>query len=180
MNDEKIMNDENLFNLSSFSSQFIKELIDKFIELINLTSEDEFHRIPPGSVNHIAFVSWHVMRTIDNVIFFAFDREKPIWLQNEYNQKLNLPKIDQGTNYSDEQASSLVINKSIFIDYCNDLNEAVNKKLSAADETYFCETVKVVPWGALSRLEAIGKMMISHGNEHLGEARAISTMIKNH
>ena len=74
-----MMNEEAGYNLQKFTSQFICELIEKFIDLVSDCSEDDLHKTTDSDSNHIGFLTWHVMRSIDNVMFFAFDREKPVW-----------------------------------------------------------------------------------------------------
>ena len=176
-----MMNEEAGYNLQKFTSQFICELIEKFIDLVSDCSEDDLHKTTDSDSNHIGFLTWHVMRSIDNVMFFAFDREKPDWLNNEYDKSMSLPKVHQGTDYSLEEAQDLkIIKKELLINYCNDLKDAINKKISNVSDEYLFTINKVVPWGDITRLESIGKMMIAHGNEHLGEAQNIYSIIKKH
>jgi hypothetical protein len=175
-----IMDNQESEILKKFASQFIGELIQKFIDVIDDCSMEDLHYVPVGTGNHIGFLAWHVMRSIDNVIFFAFDRDKPIWLQKKYNELMDLPKIDQGTDYSSEEANQLVIHdKNHLIHYCEDLAKAIDEKILNVDDHYLFEINKVVPWGEIPRIESIGKMMIAHGNEHLGEAQTILSITKN-
>src|SRR5688572_16028620 len=37
-----------------------------------------------GVTNSIGWDVWHVVRTIDNIIHFVFEREQPVWLQQGF------------------------------------------------------------------------------------------------
>ena len=60
------------------------QLVGRVLDYCKLAVADltleEFCDTQGRRTNSIAFDVWHVQRTIDNIIHFAFDRERPVWL----------------------------------------------------------------------------------------------------
>ena len=65
---------------------------DRAVEGLTL---EQFCDTRGGITNSIGWDVWHVVRTIDNIIHFVFEREQPVWLQQSFNERWNLPKVDQ-------------------------------------------------------------------------------------
>ena len=156
-------------------------LTDRIIETcargISDLSLDELHHVPDGQSNTIGWDVWHIARTIDNVVFFVFDRETPLWLQRGYEQRFALPKVAQGTGMSTEEAQGLRFPEpALFTEYLAALREAVVPRIAAMTDEYLAGLVLLKPWGERTRLEHLGQVVIAHGNQHLGKvslARAL-------
>jgi hypothetical protein len=124
-----------------------------------------------GLTNSLGFDVWHVVRTIDNIIHFVFERETPVWLQQSFHEQWGLPKVDQGTGMDSSDAYGLVFPLPEEFDrYVQATREAVVPSIAAMSDTYLADTLFIHPWGDVPRMEAIGHGLIGHGNGHLGRA----------
>ena len=146
------------------------------LSLRDLTHEQVHFRAAPAA-NSIAFEMWHVARTVDNVIFFAFDREQPVWLRDGYEQRFGLPKTAQGTGMTPEEAHALRFPEpEALAGYINAVKTAVQPRLEAATQEYLDTVSPIRPWGERSRAEHLWQVLVAHGNGHLGSvtmARAL-------
>jgi hypothetical protein len=124
-----------------------------------------------GVTNSIGWDVWHVVRTIDNIIHFVFEREQPVWLQHGFDAKWGLPKVDQGTGQDPSDAYSLRFPEPAEFDtYTKAVQAAVVPRIAAMDDEYLSHLLFIRPWGEIPRMEAIGHGLIGHGNGHLGRA----------
>jgi len=144
--------------------------------LTDLTHEQIHFRASPIS-NSIAFEMWHITRTVDNLLFFAFDREQPVWLRDGYEQRFNLPKVAQGTGMSPEEAYALRFPEpAALVEYIKGVRKAGLPRLLAMTPEYLATISLIRPWGERPRSEHLWQVLIAHGNGHLGSvtmARAI-------
>ena len=157
-------------------------LTDRIIETcargISDLSLDELHHVPDGQSNTIGWDVWHIARTIDNVVFFVFDRETPLWLQRGYEQRFALPKVAQGTGMSTEDARALRFpDPALFLEYVRALRAACVPRVAAMTDEYLAAAVLLRPWGELPRMEHIGQVLIAHTNSHLGKASLARTLL---
>jgi hypothetical protein len=130
-----------------------------------------------GVTNSIGWDVWHVVRTIDNIIHFVFEREQPVWLRDNFHERWNLPKVDQGTGQDPDDAYSLRFPEPAeFTSYTNAVSEAVVPRIAAMSDAYFAEIQTIRPWGPIPRMEAILHGLIGHGNGHLGRASLARTL----
>lgn len=124
-----------------------------------------------GITNSIGWDVWHVVRTVDNIIHFVFEREQPVWLAGNYHEKWDLPKVDQGTGMNSEDAYALRFPEpGEFNGYTVAVANAVVPRISAMTDEYLRTFMRIRPWGDVSRMEAIGHGLVGHGNGHLGRA----------
>ena len=124
-----------------------------------------------GVTNSIGWDVWHVVRTIDNIIHFVFEREQPVWLQQGFDTAWGLPRVDQGTGQDPRDAYSLRFPPPEEFDrYTRAVQEAVVPRVAAMTDEYLAEVMFIRPWGEIPRMEAIGHGLIGHGNGHLGRA----------
>lgn len=166
---------------TSATAEHLSLLVGRLLDncansLVDLTQEQIHFRASPTS-NSIAFEMWHIARTVDNVIFFAFDREQPVWLRDGYEARFGLPKTAQGTGMTPEEAYALRFPESAaLIEYIEAVKVAVQPRLASATPEYLAGITPVRPWGDRSRAEHMWQVLIAHGNGHLGSvtmARAI-------
>jgi phage host-nuclease inhibitor protein Gam len=119
--------------------------------------------------NSIGWDVWHVVRTVDNIIHFVFEREQPVWLREGFDQRWGLPRVDQGTGQDPNDAYSLTFPAAAeFNGYTTAVSEAVVPRIEAMSMEYLATTQQIRPWGDVPRMEAIGHGLIGHGNGHLG------------
>jgi hypothetical protein len=122
-----------------------------------------------GRANSIGFDVWHVVRTIDNIIHFVFEREQPVWLTGGFYERWGLPKVDQGTGMSPDDAYALPFPEAEeFKRYIGAVENAVVPRIAAMSDEYLATVQFIRPWGEVPRMEAIGHGLIGHGNGHLG------------
>ena len=156
----------------------LDRVLENCVRSIEDLSVDELNHLPHAEANSIGFDVWHVARTIDNVLYFVFDREQPIWLRDGYHDRFALPKVAQGTGMSTEDARALRFpDPAVFITYLAALREACVPRVAAMTDAYLAETVLLKPWGEQSRLEHIGQVLVAHGNSHLGKASLARTLL---
>lgn len=124
-----------------------------------------------GVTNSIGWDVWHVVRTIDNIIHFVFEREQPVWLRDGFDMKWELPRVDQGTGQDPNDAYSMAFPKpQEFSTYTRAVQAAVVPRIESMTMEYLSGVLFIRPWGDIPRMEAIGHGLIGHGNGHLGRA----------
>lgn len=132
-------------------------------------TREQFNHTFDGKTNSIAFDIWHVVRTIDNIVHFVFERQQPVWLRDSFHEQWGLPKVDQGTGMEPGMAYGLPFPEPAEFDrYTNAVAEAVVPRIAGMSMEYLAETQFIRPWGDVPRMEAIGHGLIGHGNGHLG------------
>lgn len=155
--------------------------LDRLLENCRRSVEDltveELNRQPSERAHSIGFDIWHVVRTVDNVLFFVFDRERPIWLQEGYDARFGLPKVAQGTGMTDEEARALRFPEPpVFVEYIEAVRAAAPARLRAMTAADLAVTTTLNPWGERSKAEHVLQVLIAHGNGHVGRcslARAL-------
>lgn len=130
-----------------------------------------------GVTNSIGWDVWHVVRTIDNIVHFVFDREQPVWLRDGFDVRFGLPKVAQGTGMTDEEARALRFPPPAdFVPYIEAVRDVVVPRLAAMTDEYLAVPTTVRPWGEQPRAEHVMQVVVAHGNGHLGRcslARAL-------
>lgn len=126
----------------------------------------------------IGFDVWHVARTADNIIHFAFERERPVWLTGGYDEAWGLPRVEQGTNMTAAAAYALRFPAAAELArYAGAVREAIVPRIAGMSGEYLAGIVFIRPWGEVPRMEAIGHGLIGHGNGHLGRASYARTLL---
>ena len=162
---------------SHFSLQLLRLLNACERAIVGLSLE-ELNDTQADTTNSIGFDVWHVVRTVDNMIHFVFEREQPVWLAQGYNDRWGLPRVDQGTGMEASTAHGLRFPEpSEFMTYITAVTAAVVPRVAAMTDDYLRTTNRVVPWGEIPRLQAIGQVLIAHGNGHLGRCDLARTLL---
>jgi hypothetical protein len=147
-------------------AQGVLELSAKGVEDLDL---EQLHYRAGENCNSIAFDAWHVARTADNLIHFAFERETPVWLQQGLNEAWGLPKADQGTGMSPEDAHQLRFPEGAALaKYCRDVADVIVPRIAAMSDEYLAGTITIKPQGDMTRSRIIGQVIIAHGSAHNG------------
>ena len=157
---------------------FSDRVLNGLVQGIEDLTLDELHFRPHEHCNSVAFDAWHIFRTADNIVHFVFEREQPLWLQQGLDEQWGLPKVAQGTGMEPEEAHALRFPEAERLaQYGHDVRDAVRSRVEAMSDEYLQTVNRVVPWGEITRLEAIGQTIISHGNGHLGQIDLARTML---
>jgi hypothetical protein len=157
---------------------FIDRMMNGVCDGIDGLTDDELHFRAHENCNSIGFEAWHVFRTADNIVHFVFEREQPVWLQQGLHEQWELPKVAQGTSMDPADAHALRFPSSAALaQYGRDVLAAVVPRVEAMDDDYLAVVQTVTPWGDITRLEAIGQTLISHGNAHLGQIDIARTIV---
>jgi hypothetical protein len=155
--------------------------LDRVLETCRRTVEDltlaELNHQPSDTAHSIGWDVWHVVRTVDNVVFFVFHREQPVWLRDAWNDRFGLPRVAQGTGMTDEEARALRFPEpSEFAGYIDAVREAAVARLQAMSDEELAVVTTLNPWGERAKADHALQVLIAHGNGHLGKcslARAL-------
>ena len=159
-----------------FLAFLVKDMLNSVAMSVEDLSLEELHYRVHGNANHIAIEAWHIARTSDNIVHFAFDREQPIWLRKGLHEAWNLPKVDQGTDMEPDVAYSLRFPAPMVLaGYIRDVAVAVESRIGNMKEDYLSAEVRVHPHGEISRIQALGQVVIVHGSNHLGQINLART-----
>lgn len=132
---------------------------------------EELNRQPSDRVHSIGWDIWHAVRTVDNVIFFVFDRERPVWLRDGWDERFGLPRVSQGTGMSDEEARALRFPEpDAFCAYIDAVRDEASAKLRAMTAEELAEVTVLNPYGERTKAAHVLQVLIAHGNGHLGRA----------
>ncbi|HEY7270597.1 MAG TPA: DinB family protein [Dehalococcoidia bacterium] len=150
-------------------SLLLSRLLSNAEKAVRDLSADEMHDTMDGRINSIAFDVWHVTRTVDNVIHFVFERQPPLWMADGFFEKWGLPRVDQGTGMERDAAYALRFPEPAeFCRYVTTVAEAIVPRVGAMSDEYLSAITRIAPFGEVPRMEAIGQVLIAHGNGHLG------------
>lgn len=159
----------------------VDRLLGNCIRSIEDLNQEELNHRPSDQVNSIGFDIWHVVRTIDNVMFFVFDREQPVWLRDGFDERFGLPRVAQGTGMEQSDSHELVFPAPTeFREYIETVRGAVVPKIEGMSVERLSETTELRPWGERSKMEHIGQVLIAHGNGHLGRASMARSLLGKH
>ncbi len=154
------------------------DVLEQSAAAIEDLSLEQLHYRAGDDCNSIAFDAWHVARTADNLIHFAFAREMPVWLQQGLNEAWNLPKADQGTLMSPEDAHALRFPEADKLaKYCRDVKDVVVPKIAAMSDEYLAGTIFIKPQGDMPRGRIIGRVIVMHGAGHNGMINTQRTVL---
>ena len=138
-----------------------------------LTAE-QVNFLPPGQTVSIGFNTWHVVRTADNITNFVLqDRKPPIWIEKGYADRMGLPKVDQGTGMSMEDARALKFDNDALRDYLAEGRKGTLDFLKVVPMAKLDEVQMVKPLGEMPKWKVVRQVIMTHGFMHLGEINGI-------
>lgn len=168
---------EEKLRASEYLALLTRQLLNSTARAIEDLTSEELHFRVHENTNSIGFEAWHIVRTVDNLIHFAFDREQPVWLQQNLDQAWNLPRVDQGTGMDPEIAHTIHFPEpAALAAYVRDVGAAVEPRIKTMDDDYLQTLTTIRPNGELPRILIIGQVIISHGNNHLGQINLARTL----
>jgi uncharacterized damage-inducible protein DinB len=164
--------------MQDYLARSTRSLLTSTARAIEDLTADELHFRPCERCNSIGFDAWHIARTADNLIFFAFEREQPVWLQQGLDQAWGLPKAAQGTGMAPEEAFALRFPEAkLLAKYANDVAAAIVPRIEQMSAEYFLTTTAIRPQGELPRYQIIGQVIVNHGNNHYGQINMALTAL---
>jgi len=156
---------------------YLDRVMNNCVRTIEDLSVEELNHLPHEVANSIGFDVWHIARTADNIIYFVFEREQPIWLREGYDARFALPKVAQGTGMPNEEARALHFpDPALFLEYIRTLRAASVARVEAMTDEYLATPVLLRPWGELPRTQHLLQMLV-HSNSHLGKASLARTLL---
>ena len=156
--------------LSEYLARYTSRLLQTTAKAIEDLSPEELHFQPHAETNSVGFEAWHIARTADNLVNFAFKREQPVWLAQGLNEAWGLPKADQGTGMDTEAAHALRFpDAKLLAQYARDVAANVAPQIEAMSADYLEETMIIRPQGEMTRKDVLGQVIVVHGNNHLGQ-----------
>lgn len=140
---------------------------------------EQWHTVPQGVGNHIAFIAWHYMRTEDNIIHWIIQERRPtVWMEGGWAEKLGLPRVIQGTGMPVEEAHALRIGDiEGFLEYTRQVRERTDTFLETWDPADYDTVITLKPLGQMTKLQSLGQQGLPHGFAHLGEIAHIRAML---
>lgn len=167
--------------LARFLAQSVEELLtssEGIIAAIDGLALDELHFRPHQDTNSVGFNAWHVMRTTDNIVHFVLLRELPVWRQQGLDEEWGLPRNAQGTEMPPDEAHALRFPEAeLLVRYGRDVAAAVAPRIEAMNDEFLAETTKLQPFGEVTKLQAIGRSVLTHGHDHLGQIDLARTLL---
>jgi len=158
-------------SIAEYLSQNTASLLSTLARLTEDLTLDELHYRTHENTNSIGFEVWHVARTADNLINFAFERKPPVWVAENLFEEWKLPKVDQGTGMSAQEAYALRFPAATALaKYCRDVSAAIVPQIKGMSDEHMVRAMTIRPQGEMRKVDIIGQIVINHGNNHLGAA----------
>lgn len=142
-------------------------------------TEEQWHAIPEGRGNSIAFIAWHYLRTEDNIINWIIrERQPTVWMEGGWAERLGLPRVSQGTGMPVEEAHAFRIRDLVgFGEYIRQVRARTDEFLDSWDPADYATVITLKPLGQMTKLQALGQQGFPHGFAHIGEIFQIRTQL---
>lgn len=167
--------------LSRFLATSVDELLvggEGVVAAIEGLTPQELHFRAHADTNSVGFNAWHVMRTADNIVHFVLLHERPVWLQQALDEAWELPRNAQGTEMAPEEAHALRFpDAAALAQYGRDVAAAVVPRIEAMSDEFLVQTTRLQPFGEVTKLQAIGRSVLTHGHDHLGQIDLARTLL---
>ncbi len=164
-------------DLQAYLTHFIGNLHRDYGRALSDLTAEQFYFQPSADTNHIAFTAWHWVRTEDNVVNFVLQRQPTAWLEHGLDTKWELPKAAQGTGMPRAEAHAMRLpSVGEFVEYAQKVWSATDRYLESVTADDLGRITKVMPFGEIPALQALGQTLVAHGNQHLGEIWLIREM----
>ena len=141
----------------------------------------QLHAVPGGqsAANTMAWNFWHLVRTEDNVVRFVLqNRRLPVWTEGGYAAKLGLPDNAQGTGMTTADAQALRINDvALFQGYMQKVWASTDEFFAKVSPEDLEATVTVRPLGDMTKIQALGRVCLTHAMSHVGEIELTRTLL---
>jgi uncharacterized damage-inducible protein DinB len=142
-------------------------------------SDEQWHYVPDGKGNSIAFIAWHYVRTEDNIVHWIIQERRPtVWMEGGWAEKLGLPPVIQGTGMPVEEAQALRLRDTAgFLEYMRQVRARTDEFLERWDPADHATRITLKPVGEMMKIEALAQQGFSHGFGHIGEIQHIRALL---
>jgi hypothetical protein len=166
-------------DLLTFLRHELSRLHTQYERALGDLTDEQWHAIPTGKGNSIAFCAWHFVRTEDNVVRFILqDRRPTVWVEGGWPEKFGLHPVAQGTGMALAEAQALRINDTAaFRTYAAQVFSSTMSYLETVDPAALETVVQVRPLGEMPKIRALGQVCVTHGFGHLGEIDHIRALL---
>jgi len=168
-------------SLQRFLADSIDELFlgsEGLVAAIEDLTLEELHFRAHEDTNAIGFNAWHVFRTADNIVHFVLLRERPVWLQQGLDEAWGLPRNAQGTEMPAEEAHALRFpDTGALVAYGREVAAAIRPRIEGFSDEFLMETTPLRPFGEVTKLQAVGRSILTHGHDHLGQIDLARTLL---
>lgn len=166
-------------NLVEFLRAELRRMHDQYQRALGDLSDEQWHWLPNGKGNTVAFTAWHFVRTEDNIVRFILQNRRPtVWIEGGWPEKLALHPVAQGTGMPPADAQALRIpDTAAFMQYAHQVWASTDEWLASPDESDFATVVQVRPLGEMPKIRALGQVCLTHGFGHLGEIDHLRALI---
>ena len=155
-----------------------RQLLEEIARSIEDLTPEDLHHLPHERANSIGFDAWHVTRTLDNLINFAFLRERPVWLQQRLDAEWDLPRVEQGTGMPPDEARALRFPPAADLArYVREVGSAVGERIEGFTDDFLAEEMEIKFVGVRSRWMVVTDNGLLHGGEHLGQINLARTLL---
>lgn len=152
----------------------IRQCADWMDEAIAPLTPEQLNWLPGGKTVSIGFNAWHVLRTQDNIVNFVFQKKPPIWMAQGYVERMNLPKVEQGTGMGLEQARAITIpGADLLREYGSLVTNDVIACIQGMSDADLDEVQMIKPLGEMPKWRVVRQVLMTHGFMHLGEINAL-------
>lgn len=152
----------------------IAQLFDWMDEALDGLTVEQVNHLPPGKSVSIGFNAWHVTRTADNLTNFVLQKKPPIWIAQGYVDRMALPKVDQGTGMTLDDARGVTIkDPALLREYAHTVRRDVLDYLASVPDSVLSEVQMVKPLGEMPKWRVFRQVVMTHGFMHLGEINAV-------
>lgn len=152
----------------------IEQLFEWLVDNTKDLTAEQLNWLPPGRGISIGFNLWHVARTADNITNFVFLRRQPIWITDGFVERMGLPKVDQGTGMTLDDARSVSIaDPAALLDYTDRVGKATVAFVKTVDPAVLAERQLIKPLGEMVKARVLRQVIMTHGFMHLGEINAL-------
>ena len=104
------------------------------------------------------------------MVNFVLQRRPTVWLEHGLDTKWDLPKAAQGTGMPREEAYALrMASMGELVAYAREVWGATDRYLEGVTADELSRITRVMPFGEIPVLQALGQTLIAHGNQHMGE-----------
>jgi hypothetical protein len=135
---------------------------------------EQLNWLPEGKTLSAGFNAWHILRTQDNITNFVMRKTPPVWVEQGYFERFNLPKVDQGTGMDLESARAIKIeDAALLAEYGGAVARSCREFLETADMDSLNEIQMIRPLGEMPKVKVLRQVIMTHGFMHLGEINAI-------
>jgi hypothetical protein len=157
-------------SLQAFLAAGLADLHRNLVQAVEGLTPEQLHFKPAPTVNHIAFILWHYVRTEDNLVRFVFRRLPTIWMEGGWDKRFGLDSKAQGTGWTPQQAEQVRFpSVGAFLEYARLVFRETEEFVAGVSDADLERTYLVRPLGERPLRFFLGNTLLTHGYSHLGE-----------